>query len=161
MYAIKTGHHKHSKLIITLITIFGVILGLLELSTFYTQILNNEINIILTIILLVLCVDNFIHFTNHKDHRPIYIFLSVIFLILTISHAIRQVMGPVICNLPTIFSIYLYEGFAIIFGIFMISSAILIIKENKKLNYHSSSLSLVGMIITINHMVKLFIGICV
>ena len=158
---IKKGHHKHSKKIIVAITILCIILGLLELSTFYTGVFNKEINVVLTIILLVLCIDNYIHFTHHSKNRIRYFALSAIFLILAVSHAIRQVKGPIICDLPIFFSIYAYEGFAIIFGIFMMYSAISIIRGNRKLNYHSASIGIAGMIITINHIIKIFVGICV
>jgi len=158
---LKKGHHKHSKTVIGILTILCIILGLLELSTFYTGIINNEVNILLTLILFVLFIDNYIHFTHHKQNRRIYIILSIIFLILTISHLIRQIAGPIFCNLDPIFSIYLYEGFAVIFGIFMIYSSILFVKFNRKLNYHSASVGIVGIIIAVNHIIKMFVGVCV
>ena len=161
MDSLKKGHHKHSKIVILTIVILCVILGLLELSTFYTGVLNNWINLVLTIILFVLCIDNYLHFAHHNKNRAAYLSLSIIFLILTISHVIRQVKGPVLCSLPIFLSVYAYEGIAIMFGMFMIFSVIFLIRDHKKLNYHLISIGLTGIIILVNHIVKIFIGICV
>jgi hypothetical protein len=123
MVELNRGHHKHSKKFIILIAFLFVLLGILELTTYYTGFLNRIVGITLTLILFTLFFDNYFHYIHNKKKENKFLLLSIMFLIMALNHVSREIFGPLQCKLPTIFSVYFYEGLAILFGAYLIYSA--------------------------------------
>ncbi len=161
MRKIKRGHHSHSNIIKIILVVVVVIGGILALTTYYTKIFNEVVEIILTTLLALLCIDAFLHARHKKQHRIGNYFVSGLFLLMFTSHFLRNFFGPLQCKLPLFLSVYAYDGLTILIGIYLIIYTIIRANKTKIVNYHLVFWFILGLVLAINHIVKILIGNCV
>lgn len=152
----------YSNLSIEITSIIIIMLAMAALLSYYLNRFTKITDIGIIIVVLILSIDSFKYFRKARVHAWQYGWLTSLFLIVVISHSLRLFFGPVHCSLFNIIvSIYVYDAIAIIIGLLLVSFSVFLMHRRSGIKYHHIAGILVGIAMTINHIIKIVIGKCI
>ena len=153
---------QHSKILIEISYISLIILGVLFFLLYYVKKYNFILDLIITLLVLSLAIESFLYSHKTEKYKIYYLLIASLFVIVTIVHTARLFYGPLQCFITSAFiSIFLYDSIAMFIGIIFVFSSLYLMKKKSGSRRIHMAVIIIGIIMILNHFIKIAVGKCV
>ncbi len=153
---------KHSKILIEISYLSLIILEVLFFLLYYVKKYNFILDLLITLLVFSLALESFFYSHKTKKYKIYYLLIASLFVIVTIVHATRMFYGPLQCFVTSAFiSIFLYDSIAMFMGILFVFSPLYLMKKRSGSKRIHMAVIIVGIIMILNHFIKIAVGKCV
>ena len=153
---------KHSKILIEISYLSLIILGVLFFLLYYVKKYNFILDLLITLLVFSLALESFFYSHKTKKYKIYYLLIASLFVILTIAHTARLFYGPLPCFITSAFiSIFLWNSIAMIMGILFVFSSLFLMKKKSGSRQIHIAVIIIGIIMILNHFIKIAVGKCV
>ena len=152
----------HSKIIAEISYLSLIILGVLFFLLYYVKKYNFILDLIITLLVFSLALESFFYSHKTEKYKIYYLLMASLFVILTIAHAARLFYGPLQCFITSAFiSIFIFDSIAMVMGILFVFSSLYLMKKRSGSKRIHMAVIIIGVIMILNHFIKIAVGKCV